>query len=294
MVPPNQNNDEPNLLGKITSLIVLIAVGLYFTGWTYRWAYFSFFQIEVTRLNLPLESFYIASFQALCGHPLAILRTVVAAIVVAIAIHLSLWIIDNFIFQSLNKLFAKMRSHLTTYASRHPLSWIGQQLASFADFSSTQFNSVKFLGSLLTEIVIVIWVLTALFWLAQWQADVDAWEAAVNETSTLPVITFVGSKDNTPIGRELEDPFNNPSNFRIIGDQGWYNNLLGRELTDTSNPDQAIVWRLLIDQDTHFYTFPALPAQKAKSDANLRPPVLVIYKSDGGDQLMIISPEVFR
>ncbi|EDX71548.1 hypothetical protein MC7420_5173 [Coleofasciculus chthonoplastes PCC 7420] len=59
--PPDPN--EPNLLGKVTSLVVLLGAGLYFTGWTYRWAYFSFFNLEVSTLNLPFESFYIAAFQ---------------------------------------------------------------------------------------------------------------------------------------------------------------------------------------------------------------------------------------
>lgn len=292
VVPNTPNNNEPNLLGKLTSLVVLLGVGLYFTGWTYRWAYFGFFQVEVTTLNLPIESFYIAAFQALFGHPWAICRTAIATILIAIAIHFTLWIIQNFIIKTLQNIFGAMQSRLLKYAKKRPLSWIAQQFKSFADFSSTQFNSIAFLGSLVTEIVIVLWILTALFWLAQWQADSDAWADAVNETSTLPVVTFVTPKDNAALGRQLDNPLVNPSNFSIIGDKNRYENLLGRELSDTSKPEQSIVWRLLIDRDGYFYIFPALPQKKAKSDPNLRPPVLMIYESDGGDQLLILSPKI--
>ncbi|NEO30998.1 MAG: hypothetical protein F6K36_11320 [Symploca sp. SIO3C6] len=52
------------------------------------------------------------------------------------------------------------------------------------------------------------------------------------------------------------------------------------------------MWRLLIDRDGYFYIFPALPEKRAKSEPNLRPPVLVIYESGDGNQLLILSPKI--
>ncbi len=80
-----------------------------------------------------------------------------------------------------------------------------------------------------------MWTLAALFLLAQWQADRDALRDAVNETSRLPVVTTVIHKEHAALGRNLDDPLVNPSRFRVIGDRGLYERLLGRELTDTSS-----------------------------------------------------------
>ena len=103
----------------------------------------------------------------------------------------------------------------------------------------------------------------------------------------LPVVTAVIREENAALGRNLDNPLVNPSGFRIIGDRGLYERLLGRELTDTSSPDQPLVWRLLIDRDGYFYIFPALPNQ----DRNLSVPVLIVYESGNGDQLTILSPK---
>ena len=83
----------------------------------------------------------------------------------------------------------------------------------------------------------------------------------------------------------MDKLLDNPSGFRIIGDRSLYERLLGKELTDISNPEQSRVWRLLIDRDGYFYIFPALP----NKDRNLSVPVLLIYESS--EQLTILSPK---
>ena len=143
------------------------------------------------------------------------------------------------------------------------------------------------MSSLVSELVIVLWTLAALFLLAQFQGDQDAFRDAVNETSRLPVVTTVIREENAALGRNLDNPLLNPSGFRIIGDRRLYESLLGRELTDTSISDQPRVWRLLIDRDGYFYIFPALPSK----DRNLSVPVLIVYESGNGDQLTILSPK---
>ncbi len=82
----------------------------------------------------------------------------------------------------------------------------------------------------------------------------------------------------------MDNPLANPSGFRIIGDRNLYNQLLGKELTNTSDPNQYRVWRLLIDRDGYFYIFPALP----NKDRNLSVPVLIVYESS--EQMTILSP----
>ena len=260
-----QNNQELNPFGKLLSLVALLAAALYFTGWIYRWAYFGFFQIEVTTLNLPVESFYLAAFRVLVGNASIFLRTTIIFIIAVLVIIVTLQIIQ------------KLQRLVVRYLGRIPLN-----------LTSTQLGSLNFLSSLIDELVIVFWILTALFLLALWQADQDAFRDAVNETSRLPIVTVVMREENAALGRNLDNPLVNPSGFRIIGDHNLYKRLLGKELTDISNPAQSRVWRLLIDRDGYFYIFPALPKRDRKQSV----PVLIIYESGNGDQLTILSPEV--
>jgi hypothetical protein len=77
--------------------------------------------------------------------------------------------------------------------------------------------------SLRKDLTVVIWLLLILFWLARIQGTTDARRDAVNETSTLPVITLVLPEKQIALGQNLDrdNPFN-PSlkGYRIIGDQG--------------------------------------------------------------------------
>ncbi|NEP53052.1 MAG: hypothetical protein F6K65_31335 [Moorea sp. SIO3C2] len=264
MASSPQNNQELNPLSKLLSLVALLAAALYFTGWIYRWAYFGFFQVEITALNLPVESFYLAAFRSLVGHPLIVLKTAITFIICTLVIIVTLQIIQ------------KVQRFVNRYKGIIPLN-----------LTPNLLGSLNFLLSLVNELVIVLWILTALFLLAQWQADRDALKDAVNETSRLPVVTAVIREENAALGRNLDKPLVNPSGFRIIGDRGLYERLFNKELTDTSSRDQPRVWRLLIDRDGYFYIFPALP----KPDRNLSIPVLIIYENDNGAHLIILSPK---
>ncbi|MEO1006800.1 MAG: hypothetical protein AAFW67_13335 [Cyanobacteria bacterium J06638_38] len=260
-----QNNQELNPLGKLLSLVALLAAALYFTGWIYRWAYFGFFQVEVTTLNLPAESFYLAAFRSLVGNPSIFCKTTIAFMITVLVIIVTLQISQ------------KLQRLIVRYLGRIPLN-----------LTSTNQSSLNILSSLLNELIIVLWILAALFFLAQWQGDRDAFRDAVNETSRLPVVTVITGEANAALGRDLDNPLVNPSGFRIIGDRASYDRLLGKELTDISNQNQSRVWRLLIDQDGYFYIFPALPDK----NKNLSVPVLMIQKSS--EQLIILSPKVLE
>ncbi len=174
-----QNNQELNPLGKLLSLVALLAAALYFTGWIYRWAYFGFFKIEATTLNLPAESFYFAAFRSLFGNPLIILKTTITFMLTVLVIIFTLQI-----SQKLQRFFVRYLRRITL------------------NLTSTQLGSLKFLSSLIDELVIVLWILVALFFLAQWQADRDAFKDAVNETSRLPVVTVIMREENSPLGRK--------------------------------------------------------------------------------------------
>ena len=256
----NPATPEFNPLSKLVSLIALLASGLYFTGWIYRWTYFSFFHLQITTLNFSVESFYLASFQALFGTILTFLRTFIILMVTILAILISL------------KLLQITQRELSRFFQRFSLN-----------LSSNHLGSLNFLASLLDELIIIAWFLITLFVLAQWQGETDAFKDAVNETSTLPIITAIMS-ENSPLGRKLDNPLLNTSQFRIIGDQTLYENLLGKELTNTAIP-QKRVWRLLIDQENYLYIFPALP----EKNRQLSVPLIALYKRDNATQSLILT-----
>ncbi|NET01755.1 MAG: hypothetical protein F6K61_14505 [Sphaerospermopsis sp. SIO1G1] len=146
--------------------------------------------------------------------------------------------------------------------------------------------------SLRREIIIVIWILASLFWLGRLQGTADAYRDAVNNTSTRPIITLVTAKDKLPLGRNLDDLLTDPDlkDSHIIGNVEQFKNIIGQETNDLTNPQQPIVWRLLIESSNWVYLFPSMPPN---AKFNQRPPVLAINTSDGGVQLLILSrPDV--
>lgn len=271
---------------QLLAIVVLIAAWLYFTGWTYRWTYFAFFQLEVTTLDLPIESYYIAAVQAFFGSPRAILRAIAAFLLAAIAIPIVLWVLNNYLVANVaRKLRQQILQCLYRQARVRRQTWLSHLLNSFTIFESDRGRTLEFWRSLLNEMAVALVIFTLTFWLARWQAEIDAWKDAVNATSTFPVVTIVAPEDEIPLGRLPNSP-NNPQGYRIIGDRERYLNFFGKETNDTSG-DNPRVWRLLVDRGGYFYIFPAL----AEKNESLRPPILMIRESQSGDRLIILSRE---
>lgn len=286
--PKKQENS--GFSSQLLGFAVLVGAWLYFTGWTYRWTYFAFFQLEVTTLDLPIESYYIGAMQAFFLSPLAILRASVAFILTAIFIAVMLWVFNNnLIGNFIRNRRQKTLQFLYKQARIHRQIWLSQLLNSVTIFESDAWKVFEFWRSLVNEIAVALVIFTVTFWLAHWQAQSDAWKDAVNATSTLPVVTIVAPEDRIPIGRLPNDLSNNPSGFRVIGDRERYLNLMGRETNESSDRDHQRVWRLLIARGSYFYIFPAL----AQKEGNLSPPILMIHESESSEHLIILSPTDF-
>jgi hypothetical protein len=270
---------ERNILGSFAGQLGLLSVILYFTGWVYRWAYFGFFQLEVTTLDLPLESFFMVPLQVFLGDFWTLCKTVFAVVIASFLIQLTLWAIQALKPAGTNNQ-NKLCSQVIQCAQKLHKSFIAQKLR--------QFLETIFPQPLLNEMVIVAWVLTILFWLAQSQGTVDAYRDAVNTTSLLPVVTLVTPENHLALGRKIDDLLTNPSmkGYRIIGDKGVFDRLRGRETNDTTNPTDPIVWRLLMERGGWIYLFPSLPPNAASTN---RPYILVVRESGFGDQLLILS-----
>lgn len=282
MSPEHRNFPNTNPLGTFISLLGILGIILYFTGWTYRWAYFSFYELDINTLSLSLESFFLVSIQVLIGSIGNFTLSIITAILTIIVIKITNWLISE--PKALSKPF-KPQSIVNKYKLKIHGFWLFKKIRLF-----TQGN----LQPLLSEVIIVAWILTALFWLGTWQGSTDAYLDAVNETSTKPIITLTTKSDNLALGRDLDNLVINPSlkGFRIVGDVEQFKKILGQETNDITNPNQPRVWRLLIQNNGWIYIFPAL-ASGAKPDQ--RPLLLAINAEQGQVQLVIFSrPKIRR
>ena len=290
MTASPQPTPESNILGNFASVVGLLGVALFFTGWIYRWSYFSCFQLNVITLDLPVESFFLVPLQVFLGDGPTILRSAIALLLTALAIYLSLWLVN-----SINKtVAAKINGTITrwlSYPYGRRFRWLYRILNSWQQFNLNRYNSIKLLRSLVDEIIIVGWVLLVLFWSAYHQGIADARRDA-GENSSLPAVALIGKQDNIALGRKLDDPTLrlDPKGFKAIGDAGLFADLSKRDYTDINNPKEPRVWRLLLERGNWIYLFPALTKEQQK-DPKARPPVMAIQQSQSGDQLLIVSPE---
>jgi hypothetical protein len=287
-----QPTPESNILGNFASVVGLLGAALFFTGWIYRWSYFYFFQIQITTLDLPVESFFMAPLQVFLADGPTIFRSAIAILLTAIVIYHSLWLVDSVnkrLFTTINPRIVQLSSSVRV--TRTP--WLNRPLKSWQQFNINRYNSIKLLRSLVDEIIIISWVLLVLFWSAYHQGIADGRRDA-SENSALPAVTLITKQDHIALGRKLENVFENPSakdykEYKIIGDKGLFDDLVGKTDTDATNSKEPRIWRLLLQRGNWIYLFPALTNEQQK-DPNARPPVVAVQQSQSGDQLLILSP----
>ncbi len=145
---------------------------------------------------------------------------------------------------------------------------------------------------LIKELVIVAWILIALFWIARWEGEASAWRAASNNSSLLPVVTLIQPDNQLGLGYNPKDAtYASLEKARVIGDVGLLvNKMRGREVKIPGTSSQTGDWRFLIANKGWIYLFQALPPNANHKD---RPLVLAIREGDG-KQLMILSPTAFE
>jgi hypothetical protein len=293
----NSSSQNTQILSAFASILGVLGIFLYFIGWIYRWAYFGWFHLELNRLDLPLRSFLFVPIQVFCGSPSAFVRTLIAIILGAICIKFTLWLVQP--------------------SPTKPTLWSVQGIAEKKHSFRSNFHQLLAIPRFFTDIIppslrkdltVVIWLLLILFWLARIQGTTDARRDAVNETSTLPVITLVLPEKQIALGQNLDrdNPFN-PSlkGYRIIGDQGLFYYLRGKENNDSGTKPPR-VWRLLLENNKWTYVFPTLSAKPenskwtyvfsalfATSKDDERPPLLAINQDKEG-QLMILASDYTR
>lgn len=164
---PSLNNT--NILGTFASILGLLGIFLYFTAWIYRLAYFGFFQLELTRLSFPFRSFFFVPIQVFFGSGWAFAKTALALVLVGTAIKITLWFVEPLTVSFVLPLYQPLRN---LSRCRRFERW--QRIIRQCAEAFHQCLPSKFLrdlasivpASLRKDLIIVIWLLVALFWLA--------------------------------------------------------------------------------------------------------------------------------
>ena len=261
MAESSQESASP--LGKLAGSVGLLAIALLFTGWIYRWHYFTYFQVEPTSMGLSVESTSFAAFSLLFGSPWAIARFLGGLGLALVGVVVT--------FRAMRVCRRQMGSGLERLEQRLGLG-------------GNQRQQLRLLGSLVDELVIVLWLLLVLYWLAAGQGLADARRDAMDDTSTLPVIAIAMAGKEVVIGRDPDQLLVNPGGVRLFGSRERYDALLGTELNPVGGGRR---WRLLSDAGGQLLVFPSMPALAVGGKA---PPVLIFPDGGKGDRLIILSP----
>lgn len=142
---PKSQIESASPLGKIAGIVGLLAIALLFTGWIYRWHYFTYFQVDPTSLGLPVESMSMAAFSLLFRTPGAMARFLIGLVLACAGMVASFRAI-HFGLQRLNPLLKQLQEQI--------------------GLVDNQRQQLRLLASLLDELVIVLWLLLLLYGLA--------------------------------------------------------------------------------------------------------------------------------
>lgn len=282
MSESSETSNEFKVLGAFASVIGLLSIALYFTGWIYRWAYFGSFQLELTKLSFPTESFFFAPIQVFLGSIQALSQAVLGIIIAIILIKFTLWLLQPV---KASKIVGASRFQAQIYRFSQELHrfWITRKLRSVVAI---------FPIPLLKDLVIVAWLLIALFWVARWQGVVNAKRDMCNDVSSLPVVALLQPEKEFGLGRNLENLFVDPplQKTRLIGDVGLFEQLQKIDIRVPGDSTESGDWRLLVNSNGWLYLFRTLP-QNLVSEKR-RPLVLAVR--EGGEQIMVLSPTSSR
>ncbi|MBC7882010.1 MAG: hypothetical protein H7Y37_11840 [Anaerolineae bacterium] len=271
---------KTKLLAEFIGQASVFGIFLYFTGWIYRWSYFGYYQIDINTLALSQQSFLIVPLQVFLGSFGATSRA------------LFLMVTLTFVISAISVFVQATRETLGTAFFEletiryDPLKIKPVEIPAIVK----RFMVNTLLQPFVVDIVIVLIVLSSLFWLASFQGYEDARRDAFNDTSTLPIVAYISHSDEFPLGRNLAQPlFNSPlKSFRGIGDLSLLRQLQGRDITDKTIPNQP-VWRMLLGVEEWIYLVPAIPGGISQNQ-NLHPPVVAMRTSNNSSDLMLLSP----
>ena len=279
MASETRGEKPSTFLGGFASILSLLGITLFFSGWIYRWAYFSYFSLDVNAQPYSAQSFLIVPIQIYLGNVANVFQTLLALLLLPLLISLTIRLL-NVLWLQVSYLWGR-------------LPWSRSLPLRLGLPGSAPENRQRFLASLLGEAVIVAWALIAIFWLSQHRGLADARRDASEGRSTLPAVALVLPQGEGILAQDLRlladngEPIPDPplANHALIGDLN-----LARDLraTSLSDGDRQHAWRLLTQEpEGWLYLIRTLPPNAQPQE---RPMVLAIPNAKQG-QALILSPE---
>jgi uncharacterized membrane protein len=268
----------PPFLGGFASILSLVGITLFFSGWIYRWAYYAYFSLNLNDQSFSAQSYVIVPIQIYLGTPFSLLKTLLLLLLLPLLITATLAVLN------------RLAAVLAQLPSRLP--WMRTLLVLQEAPTTRLAESRRFLASLLDELVIVGWVLIVLFWFSQHQGYEDARRDAMETTSTLPVVSLVLPQRDGILAQDLRQlsdsgeaiPDPPLGSHVLLGDLELAREVRNSTLSDT---EAKQVWRLLNQEPTGWlYMIRTLPPD-AKADD--RPLIIAVPNAKRG-QTLVLSP----
>jgi uncharacterized membrane protein len=268
----------PRFLGGFASILSLLGITLFFSGWIYRWAYYAYYSLNLNDQSFSAQSYVIVPIQIYLGTPYSLLKTLLLLLLLPLLITTTLAVIN------------RLADVLAQLPSRLP--WLRSLLVTQEAPSSRLAESRSFLSSLLEELVIVGWLLILLFWFSQHQGYQDARRDAMETTSTLPVVSLVLPQRDGVLAQDLRQlsdsgepiPDLPLGNHVLIGDLELAREVRNSTLSDTKAKQ---VWRLLNQEPTGWLYMIRTLSPDAKADD--RPLMIAVPNAKRG-QTLVLSP----
>ena len=152
-----KHNEKLGILQKFASLLGLITASLYFVGWVYRWQYYVFFQLEIITLNFSFQSFLFLPIQVFFGSIQAVLKTILAIVLIVVLIDLAIWFVEglgcNLERDRIKQVDKKQPLKNKIFTHKKSKLLISKIWRSLAQLNPIKFDYLKFLISLTYQIV---------------------------------------------------------------------------------------------------------------------------------------------
>jgi hypothetical protein len=274
MSTKKDNSNVP--LASFASLIGVIGLLLYYSGWIYRWSYLDFFAVNINAFSFGFESFVLVTLQTFLGDWQRIITFVILVLFAIIVTRLILLVL-----QYINKVRRSLRIRYRSISLlQHKLLRVLNGLNWVTGFLSKD---------VIDDLIIIGVILVSLFYFSSYQGRADAMRDVFDSSSTRPMITIVGSEDKLLLGKLPSDPtLDSPKDkIKIIGDIDAFDEIISSGISDVK---QGSTWRLLGESGNWLYLYKSLDKNDPKNNiSNTRPYVVVVNAGDGRVQFRIIS-----
>jgi hypothetical protein len=269
-----KKNDSNVPLASFASLIGVIGLLLYYSGWIYRWSYLDFFAVNINAFSFGSESFILVTLQTFLGDWQRVVTFVILVLITIVIIRLTL-------------LALQYTNNVRKGLKRGPISLSQYRLLRVLNGCNwiTGFLS----KNVIDDLIIVSIILVSLFYFSSYYGRADAIRDVFDSSSTRPMVTIVGSGDKLLLGKLPNDPTLDSSKdkIKIIGDLDAFDAIIFSGISDVK---KGSTWRLLGESGNWLYLYKSLDRNDPKNNiSNTRPYVVVVNTGDGRVQFRIIS-----